>query len=62
MSSTGSRAIKDGAVDRGAAVGHRDQEGLQATRPKGSEVNPCVKRSGMTLGLLESGRPEAGSL
>jgi hypothetical protein len=29
----------------GAAVGRRDLEGMLATRPKGCEVNPCVKRS-----------------
>jgi hypothetical protein len=58
----GSRAKKHGVVDIGAVVGHRDPEGMQATRPKGSEVNPCVKRSGTTLGLLESGRPEEGPL
>jgi hypothetical protein len=56
----GSRAIKHGAVDIGAIVGRRDPEGMQAIGPKGSEVNPCVQRSGATLGLLESGRPETG--
>jgi hypothetical protein len=61
-SSTGSGAIKHRAVDIGAVVGHRDPEGMQATRPKGSGVNPCVKRSGTTLGLLEFGRPEVGRL
>jgi hypothetical protein len=58
----GSRAIKHGSIDIGAAAGRRDPEGMQATGPKGSEVNPCLKRSGTTLGLLESGRPEAGRL
>jgi hypothetical protein len=41
----GSRAIKHGAIDIGAIVGRRDLEGVQATGPKGCEVNPCVKRS-----------------
>jgi hypothetical protein len=58
----GSRAIKHRAVDIGAIVGRRDPEGMQAIGPKGSEVNPCVQRSGATLGLLESGRPETGRL
>jgi hypothetical protein len=61
-SSSGSRAIKHGAVDIGAAIGRGDPGGMQATGPKGSYGNPCVKRSGTTLGLLESERPKAGRL
>jgi hypothetical protein len=41
----GSKAIKHGDVDMGGIVGHRDLEDVQATGPKGCEVNPCVKRS-----------------
>jgi hypothetical protein len=39
-SSTGSRAIKIRAVDRGAKVGRGDLEGMQASEPKGCEGNP----------------------